>query len=198
ERQLAPRLTCLDIENAYASARISLLGGQVLSFIPKQDGRERLFVSDRAVMDGSKPVRGGIPVCWPWFGAHREHSDLYPAHGFVRNRVWKLVSSEDHDTHTRIVLEAPDTNHPGFTGSAALRLEILLGHRLTLNLHTYNTGALPCLLSMALHSYFRVENVRNCRLEGLHGTYSDKTRNWALLETGNPYHFSEETDRIHL
>ncbi|HEY0963154.1 MAG TPA: D-hexose-6-phosphate mutarotase [Pseudomonadales bacterium] len=197
ERQLSPTLTVLDIENAHATATISLLGAQVLSFKPKHDGRERLFVSDKAIMDGSKPVRGGIPVCWPWFGAHGTNPE-FPAHGFVRSRTWKLVGHEDDDTCTRIVLEAPDTSHPGFTGRASLKLEVELCRELTLKLHTRNTGKEPLKLSMALHTYFSVDDVRECRLDGLHGTYSDKTRNWAMLETPEPYVFSEETDRVHL
>ncbi len=197
ERQLSPQLTCLDIENAYATARISLLGGQVLSFKPKHDGRERLFISDKAVMDGSKPVRGGIPVCWPWFGAHRENTS-HPAHGFVRTRVWKFVSNEDQDGYTHVTLEAPDTAHPGFHGAAAVRVRVSIGRELRVELVTRNTGDAPCRLTMALHTYFSVTDVRRCELEGLQGTYSDKTLDWALGETPSPYRFTAETDRIHL
>lgn len=197
ERRPSPALTCLDIENAYATATISLPGGQVLSFKPKHDGRERLFISDKAVMDGSKPVRGGVPVCWPWFGAHSSEAS-FPAHGYVRTRTWNFVRNDDHDDYTRIVLEAPDTKHPGFDGEATLQLEVLVGRELTLKLHTRNTGAVPCRLTMALHTYFSVADVRNCRLEGLRGKYRDKTRNWAVFETPEPYGFSEETDRVHL
>lgn len=197
ERQLSPQLTCLEIENAHATARISLLGGQLLSFMPKHDGRERLFISGKAVMDGSKPVRGGVPVCWPWFGAHKANP-AYPAHGFVRTRVWNFVRHEDHADYTCVVLEAPDTTHPGFDGSASVTLEVLIGRELTLKLHTRNTGTTSCRLTMALHTYFNVHDVRDCTLEGLYGTYSDKTRDWALLPTPQPYRFTEETDRIHL
>jgi glucose-6-phosphate 1-epimerase len=197
ERQLSPQLTCLDIENAHATVTLSLLGAQVLSFKPKHDPRERLFISDKARMDGSKPVRGGIPVCWPWFGAHPGGSS-HPAHGFVRTRVWRLTSNEDFDTHTRLVLEASDTTHAGFSGTAAVTLEVLVGRELTLKLHSRNTGSAPCGLTMALHTYFNVTDVHDCTLEGLRGTYSDKTRNWAMLETPTPYRFTEETDRVHL
>jgi glucose-6-phosphate 1-epimerase len=197
ERQLSPTLTCLEIENAYATATVSLLGAQVLSFKPKHDGRERLFVSDKAVMDGSKPVRGGIPVCWPWFGAHKDKGN-FPAHGFVRTRVWKLVSNEDRDDCTRLVLEAPDTTHPGFIGTATVSVEILVGRELTVKLHTRNSGNTPCKLTMALHTYFAVTDVRRCVLEGLRGNYSDKTLDWAIGATPDPYRFTAETDRIHL
>jgi glucose-6-phosphate 1-epimerase len=197
ERRLSPQLTCLEIENAHATATISLLGAQVLSFKPKHDGRERLFVSDRAIMDGSKPVRGGIPVCWPWFGAHKGNA-TFPAHGFVRTRHWNLIGNEDYDEYTRIILEAPDTRHPGFEGTVAVTVEVLVGRELTVKIHSRNAGNAPCKLTMALHTYFSINDVRDCELEGLSGTYSDKTQNWALLPTPVPYRFSAETDRIHL
>ncbi len=197
ERQLSPQLTCLDIENAHATASVSLLGGQVLSFKPKHEPRERLFISDAARWDGSKPIRGGVPVCWPWFGAHRENA-TYPAHGFVRTRNWTLVTHEDLADCTRLVLEPSDTTHPGFSGTAALTLEVLIGTELVINLHTRNTGTAPCRLTLALHTYFSVSDVRDCTLNGLAGTYSDKTRDWATLQTPAPYRFTEETDRIHL
>lgn len=196
ERRLTSALTCLDIENAFAKASIALLGGQVLSFVPRADGRERLFLSPAARLDGSKSIRGGVPVCWPWFGAHREAG--YPAHGFVRTRPWRLMEASEEKSHTRLVLAPTDTSGEGFAGSADLVLEVLVGKQLTLNLQTRNTGKAAFNLSAALHTYFAVQDVQQCQLDGLAGTYSDKTRAWALLETPKPYRFSEETDRIHL
>ncbi len=197
ERRLSPQLTCLEIENAHATASISLLGAQVLAFKPKHDGRERLFISDKAIMDGSKPVRGGIPVCWPWFGAHKGNT-AYPAHGFVRTWQWRLLHNEDYAEHTRIILEAPDTAHPGFEGTATVTVEVLVGRELTVTIHSRNIGTTPCKLTMALHTYFSVSDVKDCQLDGLSGTYSDKTQDWALLQTPAPYRFTAETDRIHL
>lgn len=197
ERQLSPQLTCLEIENAHATATVSLLGAQVLSFTPKHDGRQRLFVSDRAVMDGSKPVRGGIPVCWPWFGAHRGNPS-YPAHGFVRTRQWRLIGNEDYDEYTRLIFEPVDLAHPGFEGSVAVTVEVLVGRELTVRIHSRNAGNAPRRLTMALHTYCSVDDVRDCELEGLAGTYSDKTQDWAMLPTPVPYRFTAETDRIHL
>lgn len=197
ERRLSPQLTCLEIENAHATATLSLLGAQVLSFKPRHDGRERLFISDKAVMDGSKPVRGGIPVCWPWFGAHKGNT-AYPAHGFVRTRQWRLIANEDCDDYTRLLLEASDTTHPGFDGSATVTVEVLVGRELTVSIHTRNTGQSACRVTLALHTYFSVADVRTCQLEGLEGSYSDKTQHWALLPTPSPYRFMAETDRIHL
>jgi glucose-6-phosphate 1-epimerase len=199
ERRLSPLVTCLDIENTFATARISLWGAQVLSFVPRADQRERLFLSPQARFDGSKAIRGGVPLCWPWFGAHPESNagQALPSHGYARTRRWQLLESTQGPT-TRLLLVLPDPAGAGFAGSASVSLEVLVGRELTLTLRTLNTGNAAFPLTTALHSYFSVADIRQCELRGLSGMYSDKTRNWAMLETPQPYRFSEETDRIHL
>ena len=86
-----------------ASAVISKLGAQVLSWITP-DGRERLFLSDKAVFDGSVAIRGGIPVCWPQFAGL---GDL-PKHGFVRTREWQVSARRCGDDYALLTLELAD------------------------------------------------------------------------------------------
>lgn len=190
----------LTVENAHATAQISLFGGQVLQFRPSHDGRERLFLSSRAILDGSKSIRGGIPVCWPWFGAYKGPSPQagLPAHGYARMRRWELTERVEDAAGTRLHLELPETKGPGFEGTAGLELEIFIGRQLRVALHTTNTGAAPFPLSAALHTYFAVSDIRQLQLNGLSGSYSDKTQDWAMLPTPSPYRFHAETDRIHL
>jgi glucose-6-phosphate 1-epimerase len=190
-------LQLIELASAESTVVISRYGGQVLSFIPTRDRRERLFLSDRAVLDGSKSIRGGIPVCWPWFGAHPAGPGL-PAHGFVRNRIWSVVDEHRDDNGVRIVLEPGDTTGPGLQARASLRLVIHASASLTLQLVTTNTGDIPLPLSCALHSYFAVGDINGTELSGLTGAYSDKTREWQHFDTPAPYRFVEETDRIHL
>jgi glucose-6-phosphate 1-epimerase len=196
ERKASEKVTILDIENAHATASISLFGAQVLSFRPKHDGRERLFLSTKALVDGSRSIRGGVPICWPWFGAHKE-AEKYPAHGYVRTRQWQMLATEDSESATHLRFGLDDTRGPGFNGRATLVLDVMLGRQLALTLTTTNTGSTPFNLGSALHSYFAVSAISRTRLEGLQGTYSDKTRNWARFSTPSPYTFTEETDRIH-
>ncbi|MES2624871.1 MAG: D-hexose-6-phosphate mutarotase [Pseudomonadota bacterium] len=197
ERKASEQITVLEIENAHATASISLFGAQVLSFQPKHDGRERLFLSTKARWDGSKSLRGGIPICWPWFGAHAE-AEKYPAHGYVRTRQWQLLATEDMESATLLRFGIENTMGAGFNGTASLTLEVLIGRQLSISLITTNTGVEPFKLGCALHSYFAVSDVSATKLEGLQGTYSDKTRNWAMLPTPVLYEFTSETDRIHL
>jgi glucose-6-phosphate 1-epimerase len=190
-------LQLVEMATPQARATLSLYGGQVLSFIPAADNRERLYLSDRAVLDGSKSIRGGIPVCWPWFGAHPGGSGQ-PAHGYVRNLRWRIVSRRSDAHGTTLVIEPESTRGTGFTGTAGLQLEIILTGTLTLRLVTTNQGNTPFPLSCAMHSYFAVGDITETQLTGLSGRYSDKNRNWQHFDTPLPYRFSEETDRIHL
>lgn len=197
EGRLNDRVTPLEVENAAGRATISLFGGQVLSFTPKHDGRERLYLSKLARLDGSKSIRGGIPVCWPWFGAHKQDS-TQPAHGYARTRQWRLIESQESVEQTVLLLQAEDSSGPGFSGTARLQLRISIGSHLELQLLTTNIGNAAFPLCCALHTYFAVYDIRQTQLEGLTGEYSDKTRDWGHFATPVPYGFSEETDRIHL
>jgi len=190
-------MNIMAIENEAASARLSLFGGQVLSFQPKKDGRERLYVSRAALFDGSKPIRGGIPICWPWFAAHPADPSC-PFHGYVRNRLWTLIEETAGPDATTILLKPTDTCSPCFSGIAGLLLQIRVADTLSLELITRNTGDTDVTLTCAMHTYFAVSDIRQTRLEGLKGQYADKVQDFDLFETPSTYDFTAETDRIHL
>lgn len=192
------KVTVLQIDNALASARISLFGGQVLSFCPRHDKRERLFLSNKALLDGSKSIRGGIPICWPWFGAYKGPQTGLPSHGYARTRRWDVVDINDTADGTEVLLELEDTNGPGFTGTAQVQALITVGRILTVAVFTTNQGSESFALGAALHTYFAIDDIEQTKLQGLSGKYSDKTQNWAMLDTPAPYAFTAETDRIHL
>lgn len=187
----------LHIDNAFASAEISLFGGHILSFKPKYDGRERLWVSQNALFDGKKPIRGGIPICWPWFGGHSGNTDL-PAHGYVRAQNWDILNTEESNTGTTITLKPQTTVGEGFEGDAQLTLVVHVGQQLRIQLLTSNLGNTPFTFNCALHSYFAIADIKHCELLGLTKQYSDKTRSLQMFDTPQPYCFSEETDRVHI
>ena len=192
--RLSELVETLEIDNAHATVSISLWGAQILSFKPKHDNRERLFKSNKIVLDGSKSLRAGIPVCWPWFAQR----DGYQKHGYVRTRNWQVLSAEDNPDYTEIVLAPLDMIGKGFGGTAELSLTVRVGNTLSVTLTTINRGKEAFEFNSALHTYFLVDDIKEVELKGLSGTYSDKTQNWAMLETPEPYRFTEETDRIHL
>jgi glucose-6-phosphate 1-epimerase len=187
----------LHISNDFAVAEISLFGGHILSFKPKHDNRERLWLSEKAIFDGKTPIRGGIPVCWPWFGAHSSNANL-AAHGYVRAQMWEILSNEETDSGTTITLKPHTSNGEGLAGNAQLTLVVNVGQKLTIQLHTTNSGDSAFTYNCALHSYFAISNIHQCELSGLSALYSDKTREFQFFDTPTPYRFTEETDRVHL
>lgn len=173
----------IDIENQFATAKITTHGASVLSFIPKGQ-HELLWVSDEAVYDGSKAVRGGIPVCWPWFGQAR-HSHL-PAHGFVRNIVWQVDKIESFDAgETRVVLrcESNDETMAIWPHEFELTLCIEVGPTLILNLTTHNLSDTTLSLTEAFHTYFNVDP-QGLEIKGLvKSTHLDTLIEDAVAET---------------
>ncbi|MEO9943982.1 D-hexose-6-phosphate mutarotase [Paraglaciecola sp.] len=189
-------IQALQIDNSFATAEIALFGGHILSFCPKKDNRERLWVSKEAIFNGQKAIRGGVPICWPWFGEHPSDKTV-PSHGYVRQQSWKVIATEDSESGTTIELQPITSNGEGFDAYAQLTLVVKIGEQLSIQLKTTNLGEKPLSYNCALHSYFTIEDIRQCKLLGLKGTYEDKTRNYKSFETPQPYQFTEETDRVH-
>ena len=180
-----------------ASAVISLLGGQVLSWITP-DGRERLFLSDKAVFDGSVAIRGGIPVCWPQFAAL---GDL-PKHGFVRTRPWQVATERCGDDYALVTLAIEDDEATRALWPHAFRLELTLmleDDRIDLELSVSNTGEAPFSFTGALHTYLRVTQVEDVALEGLYGHHYRDAANGdkVIRDSGTAVMVDAEIDRVY-
>ncbi|HRN82955.1 MAG TPA: D-hexose-6-phosphate mutarotase, partial [Nitrosomonas europaea] len=99
----------IHVRNDKASALISIYAGQVLAYQPQGIPADLLFLSKRAYYQAGKAIKGGVPICWPWFGLDPEGRGR-PAHGFMRNRMWDIVEvSATPEGNTRIVLGSTDT-----------------------------------------------------------------------------------------
>lgn len=189
-----------EINNARAHATVSTYSGQLLSYRPKDRQEDLLFVSDKAYYEAGKAIKGGIPVCWPWFGPDPENRGR-PAHGFVRNRQWQVSGSESlADGSTKIILSITDSEatralwpHP-----FQLDIEITVGDTLRVELVTHNTGNDSITISQALHSYFRVGDITSVSVLGLDGiNYIDKANDSARKTQAGPLTISSEVDRIY-
>ena len=196
-------LDTLIVKNASATAEISLFGAQVLSFIPEHDKRERLWLSPLAKLDRSIPIRGGIPICWPWFGRPpsqlTEKIRLLPSHGFVRNQECNLVSAEEVNSRLdQIIFEPQQYLFPELELNLTLQILIGVGETLSIELITRNSNLNTTQYYAALHSYFQVESIENIVLSGLQSDYFDQTQSMKRISAKNPYQIKGETDRIHL
>lgn len=187
----------MEVENSQGRAVISLFGAQVLSFVPKHDARERLWVSPTAVFDGQIPIRGGIPICWPWFGK-APIEEKGPNHGYVRNQLWTLKHCDYHEDNTQLIFEPANASDTQLGYKANLQLIINIGRALNIELTTTNLSDTTCTYNAALHSYFNVSNIENVQLEGVVGEYFDQLDNHCVKTTPLIYRFTQEVDRIHL
>ena len=196
--QKAPDYPVIEIVNEYARASIALHGAHVMEFQPRGEDPV-LWLSRDAIYSEGKSIRGGIPICWPWFGGHPDGE--LPAHGFVRNRFWQLESSEQLENgSTRLVMSIgdDDTSRSMWDYRFRLRLTIVVGNKLSLSLEMENLGSSSFTVTAALHSYFSVADVSKVDVLGLEGVeYIDQLLgNKQLIQTG-PVRFDGELDRIY-
>jgi D-hexose-6-phosphate mutarotase len=191
----APGYPTIRISNDHASATIALHGAHLIDYIPR-DQEPVIFTSREAIFKEGKAIRGGIPVCWPWFGAHPSDSSM-PAHGFARNRFWQLVSSKSSPEGTEVVLELDTDSIDLWQHSTKLTLTIFVGKELQLDLTTTNLGDTEVTIGGALHSYFIVGSIEQTTLSGLDQTsFLDTLSNTTETQIGD-IHFNSETDSIY-
>jgi len=193
-------LVFADIDNPAGTASICLQGAHLLTFRPKSQPEPVVWVSDAARLLPGKSIRGGVPVCWPWFGAHPSES-RFPAHGFARTVPWDVIDSgaTAGATHITLQLRVSQATRAQWPHDTPLTLRISVGDTLDMALTTRNASAEALPLSEALHTYFQVADVAQVELLGLDGcTYLDKTEAFARKQQHGAVRFSGETDRIYL
>ena len=186
------------ISNAACSARIALKGAQVLSWHPTDHCEVFWLSPTRPGRD--EPVRGGVPVCWPWFATHPTDPSK-PKHGFMRTRRWSLLSTASTGQSTKLTLrtETSPEDRALWPYRAEVSLHIEASATLQLELTTKNTGDEAFDLTEALHSYFQVSDIERIEVEGFDGLeYLDKTDGYARKRQTGPITFSGLVDRIYL
>ena len=196
----SPGYFVAEISNPHASARIALQGAHLLTFQPH--GAEALiWLSPEAKLAEGKSVRGGVPVCWPWFGPHAEQK-AYPGHGFARTVPWRLERASqlgDGRTELEFVLVGNETSREQWPHASELRQRITIGQTLSHALITSNLSDQPLTIGQALHTYFQVGDLRQCHVSGLEGCeYIDKVAGMSRARQQGPVGFSAEVDRIYL
>lgn len=197
--QHASGLVLAEIDNSLAKAKISLQGAQLLCWQPSSTAQPVAWSFDLTQLSPGVSPHSGVPVCWPWFGAHPSERGL-PAHGYARRLPWEVVESAvAADGATRIGLRLSQPEQPGGPRSAQLELHLVVGDSLRMELVTSNLGSEDFVISEALHAYFHVGDIARTRLFGLDGvTYADKVRDFARQVQQGPITFSGETDRVYL
>ncbi|MCK5335914.1 MAG: D-hexose-6-phosphate mutarotase [Gammaproteobacteria bacterium] len=193
----------VEIKNQLASARISLQGAHLLSWIPEGE-EDVIWLSEDASFAAGKSVRGGIPICWPWFGAHESNAS-FPAHGYARTVMWQVTSTEQlatGETQISFKLETnqlDDKYQQMWPQQTLVEYTVTIGNSLMLELTTHNNSDQPITIGQALHTYFNVGDVTNTMVYGLETkVYIDKPDNFKRKKQIGPVEFNAEVDRVYL
>lgn len=197
----ADGLEYLVIDNRHATAKIALQGGHVMQWQPKTTDQPVLWLSSNARYTQGRSIRGGVPICWPWFGAHPTDSSYCP-HGFARVIPWQVKKScKMPNGTTRILLEMTQTEvaKKQLSYPFQLTLEITVGNYLRLELKTKNLANHPFMIGEAYHTYFNVSDVKNTHVTGLDNlVYSDKVEGYVRNVQHGPLKFDGEFDRVYI
>nr|WP_277987253.1 D-hexose-6-phosphate mutarotase [Microbulbifer salipaludis] len=186
----------LVVQTGLCRAVIALQGAQVLEFTA-QGRAPLLWLSPAAVFEAGTPVRGGVPLCLPWFGENTR-DPAKPKHGLVRSQQWELAGSEERaDGSVVLVFRFRHAGDALFASSFECELRVGLGTALAFDLALTNTAEVATEYSWALHTYFAVEDIAGVEVEGLSGvSYRDKTRGFARDVLDGMQVFTGEVDRV--
>ncbi len=186
-------LVFANISNKYADADICLYGAHATSFRPVRT-MDVLYVSPETNYKEGKAIRGGIPVCFPWFGPHENDSEL-PQHGFGRLMYWDVIKTEclsNGETYLELGLQSSNATKAYWPYDFNARMKFTVGAKLTVTLEVENTGNETFKLGCALHSYFRVSDPAHAAIEGLQGlTYFNQLNGEKERQEEEPLRFDK-------
>lgn len=190
-----------EINNPLSKAAICLQGAHLMSWKPASQNVPVVWLSRDAKLAVGKSIRGGVPVCWPWFGAH-ETETTFPGHGFARSVPWQVVETDtgpDGSTRLTLRLVESEKTHAQWPYPSKLNLTVIVGEILHMELTTENTGTTDFVIGEALHTYFRIGDIEAVRVTGLEDCdYWDKVGASTLRKQSGAMVFSGETDRVYV
>ncbi len=197
----AGALPMLRVDGSAGWAEIYLHGAHVTAWAPR--GQESvLWLSDRSRFDETTAIRGGIPVCFPWFGPLAGRPDA-PRHGFARTASWTFDGAHDdgEDVTVRLTLSDSDaTRGSAWPHPFSAVCTVVVGARLTVALEVTSVGEMPVTYEEALHTYLAVGDVTAAEVRGLERVaYLDKTAGGVRVAGENgPLRVTGEVDRIYV
>ena len=168
--ELEEDLVFIMVSNKHADAEICLYGAHVTSFKPRGN-MDLLWMSPESSFEEGKPIRGGIPVCFPWFGPHKTDSDK-PQHGFGRLMYWDVVSTSTNSSAESVIklqLKSSEETKAYWPHDFVAEMTFVVGKKLTATLKVTNTSGEPFDYTCALHTYYSLSAIDSISIEGLQG-----------------------------
>ncbi|MCQ8879716.1 D-hexose-6-phosphate mutarotase [Pseudoalteromonas shioyasakiensis] len=161
-------LEYINVASDFCSAKIFLQGAQLTEFTP--NGKKPLiWVSSEEDYQEGKSVRGGIPICWPWFGVNPNPD--WPIHGVARTSLWRAgeVSEQDNEVRVSLTLPMTQVDETYWPHKSTLKVEFILTNKLEVRLTTTNLSEQTITFSQALHTYFPTPAIEDTTVDGLQG-----------------------------
>jgi glucose-6-phosphate 1-epimerase len=187
----------IQITTPNALGEMYLHGAHVTSWKPAGE-EEVLFLSPHSLYEDGKAIRGGVPVCFPWFGAKADDPKA-PAHGFVRTKSWQLESIGQSGEEIILSTVSDDGTRAVWPHDFRLEYRVVFGTELLMELTMTNAGKAPLRFEEALHAYYSVGDVTRASISGLDGVkYLDKTDSLHEKTQSGDITITAETDRVYL
>ena len=176
-----------------ATAAISLHGGHVVSFKPT-DQEDLIWMSQQANFDGKAALRGGVPVCWPWFGRVAA-----PAHGFARSSQWRIVEHRESENGVIVSLglEPNEDTLAIWPHQFEARLNVEISEELVITLDVKNTDEKAWLFSGALHTYLNVGDIHKTVTTGMGPEYIDGLQDAKVCQDETSLVLTDSIDRVY-
>lgn len=179
------------VKTPLCESRFFLQGAHVSHFHPTHTQRPVLFMSEAAVYEPGRPIRGGIPICFPWFSSHPTQPTL-PAHGWARTSVWQVTSTHFASNQLEITLTL---EHDDWQ----LTYHLTFGADLRASFEAQNAGPNPRSFEVALHTYLDIGAIQDTEITGDLSAlpYLDQLTSEIHPPLSDPIKFQAETDRIY-
>jgi glucose-6-phosphate 1-epimerase len=196
-KKLTNGFSYIEIKNSSAEAKIALQGAHIFHY-KRADEEPFLWLSEVSDFEHGKAIRGGVPICWPWFGFN-ENRDL-PQHGFARVSMWELVSSDESDEKSSSLtfrLTHGSQTLKMWRYKFELELHITISDKLTVELKTTNLDCESFVLTQALHTYFKVSHISHALIKGLDKKPYLDALTWKNEIQEGDITFNQEVDRVY-
>jgi glucose-6-phosphate 1-epimerase len=168
--ELEEDLVFITVSNKYADADICLYGAHVTSFKPRNN-MDLLWMSPDSNFEVGTPIRGGIPVCFPWFGPHKTDAEK-PQHGFARLMYWEVAETSTNaagESVVKLQLNSSDETKAYWPYDFVAEMTFVVGKKLTVTLKVTNPSTEPFSYTCALHTYYNLSAIDSISIEGLNG-----------------------------
>ncbi|WP_369788037.1 D-hexose-6-phosphate mutarotase [Rouxiella sp. WC2420] len=181
-------LPVLVITHPKGRAAIALQGAHLLAWQPTGQ-KPVIWLSSETAFEPGTAIRGGVPVCWPWFGPAGK-----PSHGFARNLPWQLTAQSETDESVKLTLTLKDSEETRkhWPHAFTLHAHFTLGDQCHIELESHGDFE----TTSALHAYFEIGDISHVSVEGLGKPYIDKVLGGEKAVLTGALTFDGETDRI--